>query len=213
MCVCARVDERISGRARSGSWVSSDFSNKSTSNVNATLTENVSRCGLPQENRLSRTENVTGVAPREECWNAKHADYAKHHIYPDDVFFPLAAERSGYIHPTFVSFIDTFLSHCSDSQFKPSVKMDILYAVSHSITYMTASFLKVAAFSLTPSSLKSLFPPPPFIPPLRWAPVTLFHAPRHRTFGTFSHPTGHLRCRASSKAFDVHSPTHRSSHL
>ncbi len=45
------------------------------------------------------------------------------------------------------------------------------------LTYMTASFLKVASFSLTPSSLKSLFPPPPFIPPLRWAPGLLFHAP------------------------------------
>jgi hypothetical protein len=69
--------------------------------------------------------------------------------------------------------------------------------------------LKVAAFSLTPSSLKSLFPPPPFIPPLRWAPATLFHAPRHCTFGTFSHSTGHSRRRASSKAFVARSPAHR----
>ncbi len=152
------------------------------------------------------SDKTTHSQAAQVACNAKHADYAKHHIYPDDVFFPLAAERSGYIHPTFVSFIDTFLSQCSDSQFKPSVKMDILYAVSHSITYMTASLLKVAAFSLTPSSLKSLFPPPPFIPPLRWAPATLFHAPRHRTFGTVSPSTGHSRRRASSKAFDVHSP-------
>jgi hypothetical protein len=78
--------------------------------------------------------------------------------------------------------------------------MDVLYSIAHSITYMTASFLKVAAFSLTPTSLNSLFPPPPFIPPLRWAPGILFHAPRHRSFGTASHSSGHLRRRASSKA-------------
>jgi hypothetical protein len=126
--------------------------------------------------------------------------------YPDDVFFPLAVERSGHLHPTLISFVDTFLARCSDTQLQPSAKLDVLYSVGHSITYMTASFLKVAAFSLTPTSLKSLFPPPPFIPPLRWAHGTLFHAPRHRTFGTASHSTGHSRRRASSKAFVVRSP-------
>ena len=118
----------------------------------------------------------------------------------------LAAERSGYIHPTFISFIDTFLSQCSHSRTQPKDKMDVLYSIAHSITYMTASFLKVAAFSLTPTSLNSLFPPPPFIPPLRWAPGTLFHAPRHRSFGTAPHSSGHLRRRASSKAVVVPPP-------
>ena len=109
-------------------------------------------------------------------------------------------------HPTFISFIDTFLARCSDAPLQPSVKMDILYSIAHSITYMTASFLRAASFSLTPISLKSLFPPPPFIPPLRWAPGTLLHAPRHRTFGTTSLSTGNLRRRASSKAFVARSP-------
>ena len=115
-------------------------------------------------------------------------------------------ERSGYIHPTFLSFIDTFLARCSDTPLQPSVKMDVLYSISHSITYMTAAFLRAASFSLTPTSLKSLFPPPPFIPPLRWAPGTLLHAPRHRTFGTTSHSAGNLRRRASSKAFVARPP-------
>ena len=78
-------------------------------------------------------------------------------------------------------------------------EMVVLYSIAHPVTYMTASFLKVASYSLTPSSLSSLFPPPPFIPPLGWAPGTLFHAPRHRTFGTASHSTGNLRRRARVK--------------
>jgi hypothetical protein len=154
--------------------------------------------------RLS-DKTVHSEAAQAAC-NLKHADYSKHHTYPSDVFFPLAVERSGHLHPTFISFVDTFLARCSDTRLQPSVKLDVLYSVGHSITYMTASFLKVAAFSLTPTSLKSLFPPPPFIPPLRWAPATLFHAPRHRTFGTVSHSTGHSRRRASSKAFVARSP-------
>ena len=142
--------------------------------------------------------------------NSKHSDYSKHHSYPDDVFFPLAAERSGYVHPTFIGFIETFLAQCSISPLLPSAKLGVLYSIAHAVTYMTASFLKVASFSLTPSSLKSLFPPPPFIPPLRWAPGHLFHAPRHRSFGSASHSSGHSRRRASSKALAVHSPTHTS---
>ena len=121
-------------------------------------------------------------------------------------------ERSGYIHPTFINFVDTFLARCSDTQLPPSVKMDVLYSVSHAITYMTASFLKVASFSLTPTALKSLFPPPPFIPPLRWAPGLLLHAPRHRSFGTAPLSNGRSRRRASSKPMAVHSPLPTSGH-
>jgi hypothetical protein len=138
--------------------------------------------------------------------NSKHADYSKHHVYPSDVFFPLAAERSGYVHPTFIGFIDTFLAQCSTLPLQPNAKLGVLYSIAHSITYMTASFLKAASFSLTPSSLKSLFPPPPFVPPLRWAPGLLFHAPRSRAFGSAPFSNGSSRRRASSKAFAAHSP-------
>ena len=155
------------------------------------------------------SDKTTHSQAAQVACNSKHADYSKHHTYPDDVFFPLAAERSGYIHPTFVTFIDTFLSRCSDSPLRPTVKLDVLYSISHSVTYMTASFLKVASFALTPSSLKSLFPPPPFIPPLRWAPGLLSHAPRHRSFGSASLSTGHSRRRAS-KPLAVHSNRHTS---
>ena len=72
---------------------------------------------------------------------------------------------------------------------------------------MTASLLHAASFSLTPSSVSSLYPPPPFIPPLRWAPGLLVHAPRHRSFGAASHSNGHSRRRAS-KAFFANSPQH-----
>jgi hypothetical protein len=77
---------------------------------------------------------------------------------------------------------------------------------------MSASFLRVAGFSLTPSSLKSLFPPPPFIPPLRWAPGIIFHEPRHRSFGTSSHSLGHQRRRASKHPGTSH-PPRSTSHL
>ncbi len=73
-------------------------------------------------------------------------------------------ERSGYLHPTFLNFIDVFLARATSSPLPPSHKLNVLYSIAHAITYMTASLLGVAGFSLTPSSLKSLFPPPPFIP-------------------------------------------------
>jgi hypothetical protein len=92
----------------------------------------------------------------------------KHHQYPDDVFFPLAAERSGYLYPTFISFIDTFFAEVSSARPSPSDRLDVLYAIAHADTYMTESLLHAASFSLTPSSLTSLYPPPPFILPLRW---------------------------------------------
>ena len=157
------------------------------------------------------SDKTTHSQAAQVACNSKHADYSKHHTYPDDVFFPLAAERSGYIHPTFRAFIDTFLARCSDTRLPPSAQLDVLYSISHSITYMTASFLKAASFSLTPSSLKSLFPPPPFIPPLRWAPGILFHAPRHRSFGTASYSSGRLRRRAS-KPLAVR-PSHHTSRV
>jgi hypothetical protein len=85
--------------------------------------------------------------------------------------------------------------------------MDVPYSVAHSITYMTAAFLKVVPVSLTPTSLKSLFPPPPSIPPLRWAPGFWLHALLRRSPGVSSHSNAHC---ASSKAFVVRSPHHTS---
>jgi hypothetical protein len=155
--------------------------------------------------RLS--DKTTHSQAAQVACNLKHSDYSKHHVYPGDVFFPLAAERSGYLHPTFISFIDTFFARASISKPAPSARLDVLYAIAHAITYMTASLLHSASFSLTPSSISSLYPPPPFIPPLRWAPGLLVHAPRHRSFGAASHSSGNLRRRAS-KAFFASSQQH-----
>jgi hypothetical protein len=153
------------------------------------------------------SDKTTHSQAAQVACNFKHADYSKHHDYPDDVFFPLAAERSGYLHPTFISFIDVFFARASQSKPSPSSRLDVLYAIAHAITFMTASLLHAASFSLTPSSVSSLYPPPPFIPPLRWAPGLLVHAPRHRSFGAASHSNGHSRRRAS-KAFFANSPQH-----
>jgi hypothetical protein len=68
--------------------------------------------------------------------NTKHSDYSKHHHYPDDVFFPLAAERSGYLHPTFISFIDTFFAQASSAHPSPSDRLNVLYAIAHADTYI-----------------------------------------------------------------------------
>jgi hypothetical protein len=68
--------------------------------------------------------------------NTKHSDYSKHHQYPDDVFFPLAAERSGYLHPTFISFIDTFFAKASSAHPSPSDRLNVLYAIAHADTYI-----------------------------------------------------------------------------
>jgi hypothetical protein len=143
------------------------------------------------------TDSTTHTQAAQIACNSKNADYSRYHSYPENVFFPLAAERSGYLHPTFINFIDIFLARATRSPLPPSHKLNVLYSIAHAITYMSASFLRVAGFSLTPSSLKSLFPPPPFIPPLRWAPGIIFHEPRHRSFGTSSHSLGHQRRRAS----------------
>jgi hypothetical protein len=132
------------------------------------------------------SDNMIHSQAAQASCNLKLAECSKFHSYPNNVFFPLAAERSGYIHPTFIAFIDTFLARSSQIPLHDSEKLEVIYSIAHSITYTTASFLKVASFQLTPSSLKSLFPPPPFIPPLRWAPGLLFHEPRHHSFGCFS---------------------------
>jgi hypothetical protein len=59
--------------------------------------------------------------------NTKHSDYSKHHQYPDDVFFPVAAEISGYLHPTFI-MIDTFFAKASSAHPSPSDRLNVVYA-------------------------------------------------------------------------------------
>jgi hypothetical protein len=58
---------------------------------------------------------------------------------------------------------------------------------------MTASLLRAASFNLSPSAIRSLCPPPPLIPPVRWAPGLLLHDPRRLPSGTHPHSSGHQR--------------------
>jgi hypothetical protein len=141
--------------------------------------------------RLS--DNTTHTQAAQIAFNKKRADYSKHHIYPDNTFFPLAAERSGYLHPTFTDFIATFLSLASSSRPTPAHTLQIMYSVAFAITRMSASLLRAASFNLSPSTIRSLCPPPPLIPPVRWAPGLLLHDPRRLPYGTHPHSSGHQR--------------------
>jgi hypothetical protein len=129
--------------------------------------------------------------------NTKLADYSKHHDFPTNVFFPLAAERSGYLHPSFVNFIQLFIARAANAPPRAAHKLQLLYSIAHAITYMTAAFLRSASFQLTPSSVKSLMPPPPFAMPVRWAPKLRFHnRPNDSFIGLSSSPNGGQRRRA-----------------
>ena len=131
--------------------------------------------------------------------NTKLVDYSKHHEFPTNVFFPLAAERSGYIHPAFTDFIDLIICRATNAPPRASHKLQLLYSISHSITYMTAAFLRSASFQFVPSSVKSLMPPPPFITPVRWAPKLYLHSRHNKSsFGASSPPTGAQRRRADT---------------
>jgi hypothetical protein len=144
--------------------------------------------------RLS--DNTVHTQAAQAAFNKKRADYAKHHIYPDNTFFPLAAERSGYLHPTFTEFISTFLAMASTSRPTSADTLLLMYSISFAITRMSASLLRAASFHLSPSAVRSLCPPPPLIPPSRWAPGLLLHQPRHRSIGSLTHSGGHQHRRA-----------------
>jgi len=131
--------------------------------------------------------------------NTKLADYSKHHEYPTNVFFPLAAERSGYIHTSFSDFIELIICRATNAPPRAAHKLQLLYSISHSITYMTAALLRSASFRLVPSSVKSLMPPPPFVVPVRWAPKLRLHTRlNNSSFGASSSPNGAQRRHADT---------------
>jgi hypothetical protein len=131
--------------------------------------------------------------------NTKLAEYSKHHDFPTNVFFPLAAERSGYLHPAFTNFIELFIARVANAPPRAAHKLQLLYSIAHAITYITASFLRSASFQLTPSSVKSLMPPPPLVTPVRWAPKLRLHSRRHNSSsGAPSLPNGAQRRRADT---------------
>jgi ribonuclease HI len=95
--------------------------------------------------------------------------YSKHHDYPSRVFYPLAFERSGYLHPTFDDFIDLF-SRCSSSTPQPHTALQLKFAVAFAITFTTAALLRSASQRLLPRSLMPFVAPRPLTVPLCWAP-------------------------------------------
>ena len=157
-------------------------------------------------------DNTLHTQAAQIAFNKKRSDYSKHHVYPDNTFFPLAAERSGYIHPTFIDFITLFLSTASHSRPTPSDHIKIMYSISFAITRMSAALLRAASFNIVPTSLSSLCPPAPLIPPVRWAPGLLLHHPRHRSSGVTSHSSTHQRRRAAVRPFDHDPSAHVISH-
>jgi hypothetical protein len=87
-----------------------------------------------------------------------------------------------------------------------------MYSISFAITRMSAALLRAASFNIVPTSLSSLCPPPPLIPPVRWAPGLLLHHPRHRSSGVTSHSSTHQRRRAAVRPFDHDPSAHVISH-
>lgn len=85
------------------------------------------------------------------------------------VCYPLAFERSGYIHPTFNDFIDLF-ARCSSYQPQPHTALQLRFAVSFAITFTTAALLRQASYRLQPRSLNAFVPPKPLTVPACWAP-------------------------------------------
>jgi len=142
----------------------------------------------------SARDNTRHSQAAQIAHNIKVADYSKQHDYPSNVFFPLAAERSGYLHPVFHDFIDLVVLRSSNAPPLASHKLQLLYSIAHSITYMTAALLRSASFQFVPIAVKSLMPPTPFVTPVRWAPKITFSKRRVPANCVSSPPNG-SRCR------------------
>ena len=101
------------------------------------------------------------------------------HRFPARVFYPLAFERSGYLHPIFEEFIDLYDRSCSSNP-TPRTKLQLIFSVAFAITFTTASLLKAASFLLLPHSVQSLVAPHALPMPARWAPVIALTGSRSR---------------------------------
>jgi hypothetical protein len=128
--------------------------------------------------------------------------YSKHHTHPDTQFYPLAFERSGYLHPTFHDFIDLYCMLGLPAP-DPKAKLQMTFAVAYAITFTTAAFLKSASALLYPDHIRTFLPPRPTPTPQRWAP-DLFHLRTNsrRLFSASSHiaPSSPLPLTTSSVA-------------
>ena len=91
--------------------------------------------------------------------------------------YPLAFERSGYLHPAFDDFID-LLSRSSSPQSHHQTALQLRFAVAFAITFTTASLLRSASYRLLPRSILPFIPPKPLTVPACWAPSLIPFAPR-----------------------------------
>jgi hypothetical protein len=117
----------------------------------------------------SATNHFRHGEAAQASFTEKLRHYSKHHDYPSRVFYPLAFERSGYLHPTFDDFIDLF-SRCASSTPQPHTALQLKFAVAFAITFTTAALLRSASHRLLPRSLMPLVAPKPLTVPLCWAP-------------------------------------------
>jgi hypothetical protein len=115
-------------------------------------------------NKLKHTEAA------QVAFTDKLQYYSKHHTYPHRVFYPLAFERSGYLHSAFEDFIDLY-ARCSSSQPQPQTALQLRFSVAFAITFTTASLLRTASLRLLPHALLPFIPPRPIPVPTCWAPT------------------------------------------
>jgi ribonuclease HI len=116
-------------------------------------------------NKLRHTEAA------QVAFNDKLQHYFKHHTFPHRVCYPLAFERSGYLHPAFEDFIDLY-SRCSTStQPQPQTALQLRFSVAFAITFTTAALLRAASLRLLPATLHPFIPPRPIPIPTCWAPT------------------------------------------
>jgi len=109
--------------------------------------------------------------------------YSRHHVYPSRVFYPLAFERSGYLHPSFTEFIELYATSCSPNP-APHIKLQLMFSVAFAITFATASLLKAASRLFLPFSTQALIAPHALPMPVRWAP----HIPPPRVRSRLNSP-------------------------
>ena len=121
-------------------------------------------CSPSVENNLSHGHAA------QAAHNQKLQHYHKHHEFPAHVFYPLAFERSGYLHPVFVDFIDLFAMSAIPTPSPRSLKLQLFFSIAFAITFTTASLLKAASHLLTPRAALALLPPRRMPMPTRWAP-------------------------------------------
>jgi len=103
---------------------------------------------------------------------AKRKFYSEHHLYPADVFYPMPFERSGFLHPAFVEFMDFYVQNATPNP-TPQHKLKLHFAVAYAITFTTAAILHAASPLLYPDTVRAIAPPQPATLPISWAPDPL----------------------------------------